>query len=85
MQEIEVNLCKRTSWLPCCLKMLLCYGFCFWGCQESKDVTLASAWAHHSQEVSLGMCVCALLWEVTCQDWNVGDKESGGGDSTGKP
>lgn len=48
-------------------------------------MTLASAWAHHSQEVSLGMCVCALLWEVTCQDWNVGDKESGGGDSTGKP
>lgn len=28
------------------------------------------------------VCVCVLLWEVTCQDWNVGDKESGRGDST---
>ena len=39
MQEIEISLCKRTSRLPCCLKMLQRYGFCFWGCQESKDVT----------------------------------------------
>lgn len=67
------------------LKDVAVLRFLFLGVSRVKGCDFGKCWAHHSQEVSLGMCVCALLWEVTCQDWNVGDKESGGGDSTGKP